>query len=685
MDLLESYHSDDETVQDSASDSSNLKNLAPKPLEQYREKYKRLNKDGIGTRDIKIVRNHGVNTDSGEMALLSFDQKDDQTSLRSRVYIDYRNAKHMSKDVPKSTGVELYTTRKHETVLYDKNKDESLVVAIELGSRNNPSGIVRAESEFDSISTQDRATETLKEKSQTMSKKLTHEHTRKGDDMMYANYPVDHPMFKAHSSIANYTNDGSTFFLSESFGSVHSTPSGVTEKVYFNELAFQDDMLKNDLKVVVENDPKVVEVKRRRLKESEVDSEDVFGPWIPFEEGELPIHSSVLNKGESEEKEKKEKSRTKNQLASSFTKYTPEQAEHLNEVVVNDGKQTTKFNDVNVSTFHRKVDSERQYKSWVPAPKNMKQYDPETYKAYLPKQEVYTYVGHTMAVQKIDFMPKTGHYLLSASMDGFVKIWDVNNTRKCVRTYKGHSKGVRDISFIEEGSKFYSCSFDSNSILWDTEYGKIIGIYTVEKTPYCLTVCPKDERVFIVGGENKKASQFDSRTGEVVLEYAEHMGCVNTVTFIDGNRRILTTGDDKKLLVWDYNIPAVVKQISNPAMHTVPAVINHPNDKFVLAQSMDNQIVVYESSGSRFKQFGRKRFRGHQNSGYAIRPSCSHDGRYVASGDARGKLFIWDWKTCKNLQTLSGHKAVTMDCKWHPSYQSTVATCSWDGTIKLWE
>lgn len=88
------------------------------------------------------------------------------------------------------------------------------------------------------------------------------------------------------------------------------------------------------------------------------------------------------------------------------------------------------------------------------------------------------------------------------------------------------------------------------------------------------------------------------------------------------------------------------------------------------------------SARDKFKLNRAKVFKGHLVAGYACVPGFSPDGRFVSSGDSEGKVWFWDWKTCKVLKKFQAHKSVVIGCEWNPNETSRVATCSWDGSIK---
>lgn len=88
------------------------------------------------------------------------------------------------------------------------------------------------------------------------------------------------------------------------------------------------------------------------------------------------------------------------------------------------------------------------------------------------------------------------------------------------------------------------------------------------------------QHIFLAGMQDKKIIQYDLRQKEITQEYDQHLGPVNTITWVDNNRRFLTTSDDKTIRGWDYDIPVVIKYIAEPYMHSMPAVTVHPNSEF---------------------------------------------------------------------------------------------------------
>lgn len=408
------------------------------------------------------------------------------------------------------------------------------------------------------------------------------------------------------------------------------------------------------------------ELKLKRQKPGDAVSGDYVGPWAGYEGAQAEVEEvDALTEEQRNVLKQLEENRLK----------------RIEEI-----KEEEESKPVTVqasSVFYGNLAHDYQGRSFLEPASDLKL---GPHQCYIPKKCIHTWVGHSKAVQCARIFPKYGHYILSGSYDKYIKLWDVMLNRKCILTYMGHTAAVRDLCFANDGKSFLSASFDKNVVLWDTEYGKVIRAFTNRKIPYCVKFNPEDSKqnLFLVGSQAKKILQYDVRSGDVVMQYEEHNGTVNTLTFLDNNKKFVSTGDDKKIYIWEFGIPVVMKHINEPDMHVIAAAAAHPNLKYMVGQSMDNKILVYECK-SVFKISRKKKFTGHQNAGYAVNLGFSPDGQYLVSGDTSGQMWFWNWEKDKVEKSVRAHESVCIDVQWHPLYPSRVVTASWDGTIKMWD
>lgn len=91
-------------------------------------------------------------------------------------------------------------------------------------------------------------------------------------------------------------------------------------------------------------------------------------------------------------------------------------------------------------------------------------------------------------------------------MDCRVKLWEVYNERRCIRTYFGHRQAVKDVGFNNKGTQFVSAGYDRYLKLWDTETGDVVHRFTSRKIPFCVKFHPDNNKqhLFVAGTSDKK-------------------------------------------------------------------------------------------------------------------------------------------------------------------------------------
>jgi len=475
------------------------------------------------------------------------------------------------------------------------------------------------------------------------------------------------------------------------------TPAGshTPDTLIFNSNRTSGQVPRINNRILSEEEKQRIRSKRKAASSDAGDVESWRGPWAPREteedealadpEKQVLTPEQIAERERVRAKKRKQEERKAHAEAAAAGGGGVDDAEAAERAAKSAASQAQYESTI----FHGESEVDYQGRTYITPPSTL-HVPSEQQQCYIPKRLIHTFTGHTKGVNSIKFFPTTGHLLLSASMDKTMKIWNVVSSAhggyKCLRTISGHSEAVRGIDFNPDGNKFMSCSYDRYVKLWDTETGQCIQRFSSGKTPYCVRMHPDAEfsNDVLIGQSNNLIVQLDLRSNAIVQTYNEHLSAVNTVTFIDGNKRFVSSSDDKKLLVWEYGIPVVIKHLAEPDMHSMPYVAVHPSGKYFCGQSQDNQILCFTAI-NKYKLKRDKRFIGHLTAGYACEIGFSPDGSFIMSGDAQGRVLFWDWRSGKVFKKLKCHDQVTIGCQWNPIETSKVATCSWDGTIKYWD
>lgn len=312
-----------------------------------------------------------------------------------------------------------------------------------------------------------------------------------------------------------------------------------------------------------------------------------------------------------------------------------------------------------------------------------------TFECFLPKKKIHEYKGHKKGTNSLRFIPGTGHLLLSGGNDNVVNIWDFYHDRELLRNYQGHSMPVRDLNFSHDGKSFGSISYDRWLKVWDTEKGDVSFRLHLNSFPNCLAFNPIDKNQLIVGLSNSEIQHYDLRVAEkngLIQTYDHHQGSIIALNYFPDGTKILSSSEDKTVRIWNNQINIPIKQISDTKQHSMPWINIHPQHDCFSTQSMDNTIYSYSMNPKYRRKMGHT-FKGHTTAGYGIHFDFSPDGRYVVSGDAKGRVFIWDWKTTKLLKTLKplGNELPITCVQWNPQQTSKICCSGNDGRIVIYD
>ncbi|CDF32125.1 WD40-repeat containing protein [Chondrus crispus] len=177
--------------------------------------------------------------------------------------------------------------------------------------------------------------------------------------------------------------------------------------------------------------------------------------------------------------------------------------------------------------------------------------------------------------------------LVSCSSDTTLKVWNMNDARRSLRTLVEHTDYVKALAVVPSGVA--SGSLDGRVLVWDLVTGSLrleCGVDLEEGqqrngSVYCMSASVEGN-VLVSGSTDKTISVWDVRTGDRVVHLRGHSDSVRCLTMKHDGRMMLSGGSDSTVKLWDLRQERCVRSFDSYADSSVWAVAsNYEFDSFV--------------------------------------------------------------------------------------------------------
>jgi len=345
-------------------------------------------------------------------------------------------------------------------------------------------------------------------------------------------------------------------------------------------------------------------------------------------------------------------------------------------------------------------------------------------------------LAHDSPALSVAFSPD-GHYVVSATQAGMLRLWQTNDGQECLR-WPAHHESAHSVAFSSDGRYLASGGWGGQVNVWEMK--KILQgdvsepLLQLKHDSYVRSVAfsPDGGRLGIASG--RAANKFGevqiwniaTRQEELTLPFATEVNCVQ---FSPDGRRIAAVVADS-LMLWDaYTgqeqficrdhdglLQGVAFSPDGRLLATVGGMIAvHPNREVKIwdartgqeIQSLSGHVgglrsVAFSPDGRRLASCGLDQtiklwdtetwgevltLRGHVDNVFCV--AFSADGRQLASASVDKTVRFWDATRLETEPaeqfTLRGNAGAVTDVVFHPTDARTLASAGTDGTIQMWD
>lgn len=284
-----------------------------------------------------------------------------------------------------------------------------------------------------------------------------------------------------------------------------------------------------------------------------------------------------------------------------------------------------------------------------------------------------TFAGHDNRVNCVAVSPD-GQRIASGGYDNTVKVSNLISGEELRSTVRQNDH-VDGLAFSPDGVHIVGCCKQTVTI-WDVETLTAVRTWeTGQRRVWTVSYSPDGARI-VSSGDDRSVKVWDAATGEELVKLTGHTAGVMQAVFSPDGTKIFSGSSDRTVRVWD---AASGEELWIARGHAdgVSSLAVAPDGARLVTGSKDDTIKVWDAaSGEELLTLP-----GHSED--VTRVAFSHDGRRIASASRDGTVRLWNAATGREDFVLRGHRDHVNWVAFSPDAE-TVVSASDDQTVKAW-
>jgi WD40 repeat protein len=247
---------------------------------------------------------------------------------------------------------------------------------------------------------------------------------------------------------------------------------------------------------------------------------------------------------------------------------------------------------------------------------------------------------------------RQGNLLASASQDGTVKVWQLQNNQLSLRqTLSGHAGWVTAVAISPDGRRIISGSSDKTIKIWDATTGGLQQTLTGHKSAvYDLAIAP--ENTLVSASQDRSIKLWNLTTGELQETLTDHQAGVYSLAVAPKEQTLVSGSADKTIKLWHLSTGDLIATFTGHDS-IVNSLEMTSDGKALLSASSDGTVKMWRLATGEV-------LRTLQNGKQAIRSlALSENGDFLITGtrgsklaaDSNGELLLWDGRSNANMRS----------------------------------